>query len=208
MFVATTRTDYRVLSAGPVMRFVCVSDLDECRETLQDTSCTVVHYFQPIGGLDGASEEAFQLVELTVDGRRRPARRATCTGTQLYTASFGGKTAPPAGAHGRHLLHVPGAGPAARAPAAPRLQPAHEGLKVQFAYGGCGIRYVSVLDYIASSRQARVSRLPASAPTPSIAFGFDGWILPKAGAAFVWVLEGEMAQPVAGAERVAERASS
>jgi hypothetical protein len=174
------------------MRFVCVSDLDEYRESLQDPSCTVVHYFQPIGSLDGASEEAFQLVELTVDGRPRPIRRATRAGVQLFTASLGGDAASTGERqlaiaytyrvlvqqHG-HLLHLDFNRPT-------------KGFKVQFAYGGCGIRYVSVLDYIASSRQARVSRLPASAPTPSIALGFDGWILPKAGAAFVWVLEGEM----------------
>jgi hypothetical protein len=35
--------------------------------------------------------------------------------------------------------------------------------------------------------------LPASAPTLSIALRFDGWMLPKVGVAFVWVLEREMA---------------
>ena len=66
-------------------------------------------------------------------------------------------------------------------------------VRVHFAYGGCGIRYVNVLDYIASSRDAGLSRLPASAPTPSIALRFDGWVLPKAGVGFVWVLESEVA---------------
>jgi hypothetical protein len=65
-----------------------------------------------------------------------------------------------------------------------------------------------VLDYIASSRQARVSRLPASAPTPSIALAFDGLILPNAGAAFVWVLEREMESVPMDDELVAARASS
>jgi hypothetical protein len=67
-----------------------------------------------------------------------------------------------------------------------------KGLRVQLAYGGCGIRRVNVADYIASSRQPGLSRLPASAPTPSIALRFDGWMLPKAGVAFVWVLEREL----------------
>ena len=52
---------------------------------------------------------------------------------------------------------------------------------------------MNVLDYIAGSNQTRLSRLPASGPTPSVALGFDGWVLPKAGVAFVWVLEREMA---------------
>ena len=63
---------------------------------------------------------------------------------------------------------------------------------------GCGIRHVNVLDYVASSRQPGLSRLPASGPTPSIALRFDGWILPKSSMAFVWVLEREMAS--AGAD--------
>ena len=49
-------------------------------------------------------------------------------------------------------------------------------------------------------------RLPASGPTPSIALGFDGWILPKAGAAFVWVLEGEMESESVRSEHLAARA--
>jgi hypothetical protein len=67
------------------------------------------------------------------------------------------------------------------------------GLKVHFAYGGCGIRRVNVVDYIASSRQPGLSRLEPTAPTPSIALRFDGWMLPKAGVGYVWVLEREMA---------------
>jgi hypothetical protein len=68
-----------------------------------------------------------------------------------------------------------------------------KGLRVQFAYGGCGMRRANVVDYIASSRQPGLTRLPPSEPTPSIGLQFDGWILPKAGVAFVWVLESEMA---------------
>jgi hypothetical protein len=61
--------------------------------------------------------------------------------------------------------------------------------KVQLAYGGCGIRRVNVVDYIAGSRQPGLSQLPPPAPMPSIALRFDGRMLPKAGVGFVWVLE-------------------
>jgi hypothetical protein len=66
-----------------------------------------------------------------------------------------------------------------------------KGLHVEFAYGGCGIRAVDPLYFIASSEQARISRVPDSAPTPSVAIGFDGWVFPKSGVAFVWSLAGE-----------------
>jgi hypothetical protein len=55
MFVATIRWEYRLRPVNPVMRFACVSDIDEYRELLQDPSSTVVHYFEPIGRLDGSS---------------------------------------------------------------------------------------------------------------------------------------------------------
>jgi hypothetical protein len=41
-------------------------------------------------------------------------------------------------------------------------------------------------------------RLPPTAPTPSIALRFDDWMLPKAGVAFVWVLEREMVPSTVG----------
>jgi len=192
MFVATVRTQYRVRPASQVMRFACVSDLDEYQELLLDPSCAVVHYFEPVLGLDGASGRAFQLVEMTVDGRPERVRRTERTGTQVYSASFESDVM--AGEHmvamsftyralvqqQGHLFHLDISRPT-------------KNLRVHFAYGGCAIRYVSVLDYIASSTQPGLSQLPASGPTPSIALNFDGWVMPKAGVAFVWVLESEMA---------------
>jgi hypothetical protein len=180
MFVATIRTEYRFVPVSPVLRFTGVSDLDEYRESLQNPSCTVVHYVQPAGELDGASAEAFELVDLTVDGVPRPIRRMARTRAQVYAASIGDvamrgdRSVAIAYTHRLlvqqhgHLLHLDISRPTKR-------------LRVQFAYGGSGIRYVSVLDYIAGSTQARLSRLPASEPTPNIALGFDGWVLPKAG---------------------------
>jgi hypothetical protein len=54
----------------------------------------------------------------------------------------------------------------------------------------------------ASSRQPGLTRLSASEPTPSIGVSFDGWMLPKAGVAFVWVLQREMASAKASSAHV------
>jgi hypothetical protein len=158
MFVATIRTEYRVVPASPILRFACVSDLDEYRDLLQDPTCTLVHYFQPVAELElhGAFEAAFELVEVAIDGRPRPTRRTARAGTQVHTVSVG------TGAdrmvaisytyrvllqqHG-HLLHLDFPRPT-------------KGLRAQLAYGGCGIRRVKVVDYIASSRQPGLSQLP------------------------------------------------
>jgi hypothetical protein len=92
MFVATVRTEYQLTLATLDMRFMCVSDLDEYRESLQDPTCTVVHYFEPIGALDGGSPAAFEFVECAVDGRPRPAGHAARPGAQVFTSEGGERT--------------------------------------------------------------------------------------------------------------------
>lgn len=173
MFVATVRWEYEVIPGSPVMRFSCVSDLTEYRELLREPSMTAVWHFEPVGGLDGASPEAFELVQLTVDGRVRPIRRTAHAGTQIYTVSLGkrtGKSLHPVKMtytyrtlvqQNGQLLYVDIAKPTG-------------GLKVELSYGGCGIRYVNVLDMIASSTQSRIERAPETAPTPSVTVGFGG----------------------------------
>jgi hypothetical protein len=189
MFVATIRWEYRVVPHQPVLRFACNSDLDDYREQVREPG-SHVHYFEPIAGLDAASKEAFELVEFAVDGGQLPARRTTRAGTQVYSVSLPAETV----AAGRevtisftyrvlvqqhgHVLHLDIGMPT-------------KGLKIHFAYGDCGIRHVNLLDYIASPLRLRVTRLPASDPSPHIEVAHDGWVFPKAGVAFVWVLEEE-----------------
>jgi len=62
-------------------------------------------------------------------------------------------------------------------------------VRIEFLYGGCGIRYVNVSDFFAGVAQPRISRSPASTPSPAVAVDFDGWVFPKSGVAFVWVLD-------------------
>ena len=63
-------------------------------------------------------------------------------------------------------------------------------------YGDTGIQDVSVLDFFAGPQAARVQHSPKKVPTPSVSVGYDGWVFPRSGVAFVWVLEEEL--PVNG----------
>ncbi|HEX3779763.1 MAG TPA: hypothetical protein VHX38_08835 [Pseudonocardiaceae bacterium] len=193
MFVATLRWEYRVVPTSPTMRFACVSDPNEYRDLLRDQATASAWYFGRSAPVDAASQDAFELVQLTVDGKARTIRRTQRHGAQLYTASLGatamtGKPVVVAYTyrvlvqrHG-HVLYLD-------------LPRPTRGLKVQFTYGGAGIRRVNALDFIASSEPTRIDQTPASAPTRSIDIGFDGWIFPRSGVAFIWVLEDEMKSP-------------
>jgi len=163
MFVATVRWEYRVVPSSSVLRFSCVSDLDEYHEVRRDPTSTATWYFQPIGQIDGASKEAFQLLEVTVDGEPLRTQRSTRAGTQIYTANLVSEalleqrevviayTYRVLVQQNGHLLHLDISRPS-------------RDLKIQFWYGDCGIRYVNVLDYIASAKRVRVSQTPPSEP--------------------------------------------
>lgn len=189
MFVATLRWEYRVRPASPTMRFVSTGDLQEYRELLRDSTVAGQWYFEP-GQLDAGDRNAFEVVQFSVNGTDRPIRRAGRQGGQTYTVSLGrlatiGREVTFSYTyralvqqHG-HLLYLD----------VPRPT---KGVQVQLTYADAGIRYVNTLDFMASSEQARVQVSPVDVPGKSVTVSFDGWLFPRSGVAFVWVLEEEL----------------
>jgi hypothetical protein len=190
MFEATIRWEYRVRPSSTTMRFACVSDLAEYRDMLRDQAITSAWHFDPSAGTDAASSDVFELLQLTVDGKPRKIRRTTREGTQLYTASLGPAVISDneitvaytyrvlVQRHG-HLLYLD-------------LPRPTKGLRIQLDYAAAGIRRVNTLDYFASAEQARVDQAPTSTPAKTVDVAFDGWIFPRSGVAFVWVLDDEL----------------
>jgi hypothetical protein len=88
MFVATVRQDYRGVPANSVLRFSCVSDQQVYRELLQDPTSALAWYFKPVGELHGGSDEAFELLQFTVDGKPRPIRRTKRARGRTYSVTM------------------------------------------------------------------------------------------------------------------------
>lgn len=191
MFVATFRYDYHVTKPARVMRFASVADRNEYRELQRDPSFTEVWYVGSQSGLDGASPDAFQLVEVTVNGQLRKSRRTTRLGAQYYSVDLGPEV--DAGGdvaisftyrglvlqHG-HLLYIDLAKPT-------------KGLTVNLAYGNAGISYVNFTDFIAAAKRPAISQAQATDPNPSVSLTFDGWVMPRGGMTFTWELDDESA---------------
>jgi hypothetical protein len=188
MFVVTVHWEFRTKQLQPTMRFACVSDLDEYRELIADTTNVFTWFFEPVAGLSGSSFEAFELTSFSVDGKQLPSRRSARRDAQIYTV--GTKDAVPgSGAHvaytfrgliqrRSHLLHLD-------------FTKLSKGLNVEFFYGGCGIKHVNVLDYFSGSEQPKITASKSSDPSPAVALSLDSWVMPKSGVGFVWVLESE-----------------
>lgn len=184
------RWEYRVTPDSPTIRVACVSDLDEYRELLSDQATPAVWHFEPIGDITASTSGVFQLVQVSVNGQERTARSsgrgsAVHYSVNLEREQLAGEEITLSYTYrvlvqqASHLLYLDLPRPA-------------RGFDVQFWYGDSGIRYVNVLDFIASAEQPRVLRTPALAPTPSIDVGFDGWVFPRSGVGFVWVLDDEI----------------
>jgi hypothetical protein len=186
MFVATLRCEYHTVPVSSTMRFACVSNPQEYRDLLRDQATTAAWYFDRSAPLDAADREALA----SVGGHSLTIRRTTRKGAQLYSATIDAKQMTGevvsiaytyrvlVQRHG-HVLYLDFPRPA-------------KGLRVQFNYADADIRRVNTLDFIASAETARVEETPSSVPARSVDIGFDGWVFPKSGIAFVWVLRAEM----------------
>jgi hypothetical protein len=180
------------------MRFSCVSDPPAYQELLHDPTSALVCLFKPTGELHGGSDDAFELAEFTVDGKPLRIRRTKQARGQTYMVNLPGNTrseetgTPVSSPHGVRIAYTY------------RLlvrQAGHlfyldigsltKGLKVSVRYGNCAIQEVRALPFIASAAPTRIMQDPPMAPTPRVEIGFDSWVLPRSGVAFVWTLESE-----------------
>lgn len=187
MFVATIRREHRVTLTTTLWSFTCVSDLVEYRRLLDEGKAA--WYFEPVAGLTAGSEQAFKLLQFTVDGTPAPIRRTKRVSSQTYSVEL----RPEQIGHQVkvafiyrvlvqkhvHLLYLDVSKPT-------------RGLTVELDYADTDIRFVNALDFIASAQQPHTLRSPKSVPGRSVSISFDGWVFPKSGVAFVWVLEEEI----------------
>lgn len=66
-----------------------------------------------------------------------------------------------------------------------------KGFELELNYQDAGIAKMKLVDFVSSTRRARVSEAPDVAGVKKYTMSYDGWVLPRAGVAFVWILEDE-----------------
>lgn len=193
MFVATIRWEYKVKPAMSTMRFACVADAGEYRELLRDSGVTSAWHFDTSGGIDPASPEVFELVAFSVDGKERKIRRTKRPGAQMSVVDLGDEvgadqevtvayTYRVLAQRNSHLLYLD-------------LPRPTKGLHVQLDYAHAGIRRMNTVDFFSSSQESRVEQPRTADDTKVVNIGHDGWMLPRAGVVFSWVLEEELSKP-------------
>lgn len=190
-FDVLVKWDYAVLPSHAVQRFACLSDRDELHELIAENPSIIPWLMTPRPGFDARSEQAFELLEYRVNGDKRPIRRSARKNGQIYTVSIGEDVV--AAAEPIRISYVYRA-------ITPRsghrlffevTQPTR-GLSLEFDYSNTDISHMSVTDLVSSAQRTRVSELPSEAEARSISVDLPGWLLPRAGFAFVWTLSSEI----------------
>ena len=188
----TVEWEYTTVPSSATRRFACVSDQDEYNELRQDVPATSTWFMASRPGMDARSQESYELLELTVDGRPQPIRRSTRATGQTYSVDLdedarSGKpvrirqvfrTITPQWSHRLYFAVA---------------QPTR-GWSLRLDYTDTAIAEVQISDTISPTPPARITRSPEVVPGKVIAVEASSWLLPRSGVAFTWATNDELPQ--------------
>ena len=190
LFDVTVEWEYTTVPSGSVRRFACVSDRQEYRELLLDVPATSPWLMQNRPGVDAASRESYELLELTVDGCPQAIRRSTRKTGQTYSVQLDAAACTGESVRIRQVFRV----------VTPKWghrlyfelpQPCRR-LSLSIDYTNTDIAHLTISDTVATSRAAQITRSPAAVAGKVVAVDMPGWLLPKSGFSATWTLNAEL----------------
>ena len=188
----TVEWEYTTVPSSATRRFACVSDQDEYNELRQDVPATSTWFMAPRPGMDARRREAYELLELTVDGRPQPIRRSTRATGQTYSVDLDEEARSGEPVRIRQVFRTITPQWSHRLYFAVR-QPTR-GWSLHLDYTDTNIGDMRVNDTVATAPAARIVRSPEAVPGKVIALESAGWLMPGSGVAFTWTLDEELPQ--------------
>lgn len=190
MFRASLKWRFRTKVSVSELNFACVGDISMYRKLLGDAVFRQVWYFESVGNLTAKSPDVFRVSGASVNGHSLHIEERSLDGSRCFSATGVALSESRDQEvlveysydvlvqRNSHLVVVDIAQPS-------------KSVTASLMYADCGIKYVNVLDFFAGPSPARISRSSNTVPIHSVDASFDGWVFPKSGVAFVWVLEEE-----------------
>ena len=169
-----------------------MSDQDEYNELRQDVPATSTWFMAPRPGMDARRREAYELLELTVDGRPQPIRCSTRATGQTYSVDLDEEARSGKPVRIRQVFRTITPQWSHRLYFAVR-QPTR-GWSLRLDYTDTNIGDMRVNDTVATAPAARIVRSPEAVPGKVIALESAGWLMPGSGVAFTWTLNEELPQ--------------
>ena len=186
----TVEWEYTTVPSGSERRFACVSDRAAYNALRGDIPATSTWFMAPRPGMDARSQESYELLELTVDGRPQPIRRTVQTTGQTYCVQLDDAAQSGKPVRIRQLLRV--VTPSWGHRLFVELPLPARGLSLRVDYTDTSIAEMMITDTVAATQVARVHRSPKAVNSRVVSLDMPGWLLAKAGFAVTWTLESEL----------------
>ena len=188
----TVEWEYTTVPSGSERRFACVSDRAAYNALRGDIPATSTWFMAPRPGMDARSQESYELLELTVDGRPQPIRRTVQATDQTYRVDLdeearSGKpvrirqvfrTITPQWSHRLYFAVA---------------QPTR-GWSLRLDYTDTAIAEVQVSDTMATTPASSIVHSPEAVPGKEITVETSSWLLPQSGVTFTWATNDELPQ--------------
>ena len=188
----TVEWEYTTVPSSATRRFACVSDQDEYTELRQDVPATSTWFMAPRPGMDARRREAYELLELTVDGRSQPIRRSTRATGQTYSVDLDEEARSGEPVRIRQVFRTITPQWSHRLYFAVR-QPTR-GWSLRLDYTDTAIAEVQVSDTMATTPASSIVHSPEAVPGKEITVETSSWLLPQSGVAFTWATNDELPQ--------------
>lgn len=195
LFDVTVEWQYTTVPSHAIRRFACVSDRDEFNELVREVPVTSTWFMHARPGMDASSRDSYELLNFSVDGHERSIKRVARKLGQTYSVSIGDDVV-----QAQRPVRIRHVYRTVTSQAGHWLffeipQPSKE-FTLRLDYSSTDISRMNVMDLVTSLHSAQISHLPTSVSGKVISVDVPGWLLPKAGLAFVWTLSDE--EPIAG----------
>lgn len=190
LFDVTVEWQYTTVPSHAIRRFACVSDRAEFNELVREVPVTSTWFMRARPGMDASSRDSYELLSFAVDGEERSIRRLGRKTGQTYSVNIGDDiVSAERPVRIRHVYRT------VTSQAGHWLffeipQPSKE-FSLRLDYSSTDVSRMSVMDLVTSLHSAQINHLPTSVAGKVISVDVPGWLLPKAGLAFVWTLSDE-----------------
>ena len=188
----TVEWEYTTVPSGSERRFACVSDRAAYNALRGDIPATSTWFMAPRPGMDARSQESYELLELTVDGRPQPIRRTVQATGQTYRAGLDEDARSGEPVRIRQVFRTITPQWSHRLYFAVR-QPTR-GWSLRLDYTDTTIAEVHVSDTMATTLASSIIHSPEAVPGKEITVETSSWLLPQSGVAFTWATNDELPQ--------------
>ena len=158
----------------------------------QDVLATSTWFMAPRPDMDARRREAYELLELTVDGRPQPIRRSTRATDQTYSVDLDNearsgkpiricqvfRTMTPQWSHRLYFA----------------VSQPTRGWSLRLDYTDTNITEVHINDTMATTPASSIIHSPEAVPGKEITIETSNWLLPQSGVAFTWATNNELPQ--------------